>query len=216
MYAHLLDLTKPLWWTIDGVLSPDECAALVARVEAMGPTLAPVSRAEGAVIDEGMRNNTRVMFDDPAFAALLFERLRARVPEELKGMRVVGANERLRCYRYAPGQRFAPHYDGAFFRSEVERSLLTLIVYLNEGFAGGETGLLDVGRVITPKTGMALLFQHAILHEGAAVEAGVKYAARSDIMYREAPCARPSTPRRRGGVPSCRTRAHRGPPPRAR
>jgi prolyl 4-hydroxylase len=184
MYAHLVDLTKPLWWTIDGVLSPGECADLVARIEAMKPTPAPVSRAEGAVIDLGTRNNTRVMFDDPAFAALLFERVRPHVPAELKGMRVASANERLRCYRYAPGQRFAPHYDGAFIRSDVERSLLTLIVYLNEGFAGGETGLLELDRVVTPRTGMALLFQHAILHEGAAVKAGVKYALRSDVMYR--------------------------------
>jgi predicted 2-oxoglutarate/Fe(II)-dependent dioxygenase YbiX len=184
MYAHLLDLTKPLWWTVDGVLSPGECADLVARIDAMGPTLAPVSRAEGAVVDPGVRNNTRVMFDDLAYAGLLFERVRAHVPPEMKGMRVVGANERLRCYRYAPGQRFAPHYDGAFLRSDVERSLLTLIVYLNEGFAGGETGLLDLDRVVTPRTGMALLFQHAILHEGAAVTAGVKYAVRSDVMYR--------------------------------
>jgi prolyl 4-hydroxylase len=184
MLANLVDLTKPLWWTVDGVLSPGECARLVARIEAMGPTLAPVSRATGPVVDEGTRNNTRVIFDDPAFAGLLFERLRPHVPAELSGMRAAAANERLRCYRYAPGQRFAPHYDGSFYRCPGERSLLTLLVYLNEGFSGGETGLLDVDRVITPKTGMALLFQHAILHEGARVRAGVKYAARSDIMYR--------------------------------
>ena len=143
MYAHLVDPTKPLWWTVDGVLSPGECADLIARIDAMGPTLAPVSRAEGAVIDEGMRSNGRVIFDDPALAGLLFERVRPHVPAELSGMRAVAANERLRCYRYAPGQRFAPHYDGSFYRSDVERSLLTLIVYLNEGFSGGETGLLE-------------------------------------------------------------------------
>jgi prolyl 4-hydroxylase len=184
MYAHLVDLTKPLFWTVDGVLSPTECAALVTRIEAMGPTLAPVSRAEGPVIDERTRNNTRVIFDDHALAGVLFERLRPSVPALLSGMRAAAANERLRCYRYTPGQRFAPHYDGSFYRNDVERSLLTVLVYLNEGFSGGETALLDVGRVIKPKTGMALLFQHAILHEGACVTAGVKYVARSDVMYR--------------------------------
>jgi prolyl 4-hydroxylase len=184
MYAALLDLKKPLWWTVDDVLSPGECAAMIGRIEAMGPKLAPISRAEGPVIDTGTRNNTRVMFDDPAFASLLFERLRPRLPAELSGMRAVGANERLRCYRYAPGERFAPHYDGSFIRSDEERSLLTLLVYLNDGFAGGETALLELGRVIKPRAGMALLFQHAILHEGARVESGLKYAARSDIMYR--------------------------------
>ncbi|MFO0757118.1 MAG: 2OG-Fe(II) oxygenase [Byssovorax sp.] len=184
MYAFHLDLQKPLYWTVDGILSPAECDALIARIDALGPTVAPVSRAEGPVLDLGTRNNTRVMFDDEALAAQLFARVRPHVPAELGGRRVVGANERLRCYRYAPGQRFAPHYDGAFYRSAEERSLLTFLVYLNDGFTGGETAMLDFHEKIRPKPGRALLFQHAILHEGCEVRAGVKYAIRSDIMYR--------------------------------
>jgi predicted 2-oxoglutarate/Fe(II)-dependent dioxygenase YbiX len=184
MYANLVDLTKPLSWTVDAVLSPDECATLIARIEAAGPEVAPINLARGSVVDLDTRNNARVMFDDPELAALLFERVRARLPGELMGMRVAGANERVRCYRYQPGQRFAPHYDGSFARSRSERSLLTLLVYLNQGFEGGETALLDLDETVTPRTGRALLFQHAILHEGCAVIRGVKYAARSDIMYR--------------------------------
>jgi len=184
VYAAHLDLSKPLYWTVDDLLTPAECQALIARIEAAGPSIAPVSRAEGAVVDLDTRNNTRVMFDDPALAALLFTRVEAHVPAELSQRRAVGANERLRCYRYAPGQRFAPHYDGAYFRSATERSLLTFLVYLNEGFTGGETSFLDFHENIRPKTGRALLFQHAILHEGCEVRAGVKYAVRSDIMYR--------------------------------
>ena len=52
-------------------------------------------------------------------------------------MTPVGANERFRCYRYKPGQKFAAHYDGAFERDETERSLLTFMVYLNDDFEGG-------------------------------------------------------------------------------
>lgn len=184
MYAHLIDLSRPLWFTLDGVLSPDECRALIARIEAAGPTVAPVSRAEGPVVDLGTRNNTRVMFDDPELAALLYARVADRLPATISGREVVGANERLRCYRYAAGQRFAPHYDGAFARNLQERSKLTFIVYLNEEFTGGETAMLDLDEVIVPRTGRALLFQHAILHEGCEVTSGVKYAVRSDIMYR--------------------------------
>ena len=87
-----------------------------------------------------------------------------------------GANERLRCYRYAPGQRFAPHHDGSFFRSDDERSLLTFMIYLNEGFEGGETALLDLERVIVPRTGMALLFQHP--HKFARMDAFLAKRAR--------------------------------------
>ena len=189
MYAHLIDFSQPLSFTIDGVLSPDECRALIARIDAAGPSVAPVSRAEGPVLDLEMRNNTRVMFDDAEHAALLYERVRCRLPKTISGRDVVGANERVRCYRYAVGQRFAPHYDGAFVRNKEERSKLTFIVYLNEGFTGGETAMLDFDEVIVPRTGRALLFQHAILHEGCAVTSGVKYAVRSDIMYRLPPAA---------------------------
>jgi hypothetical protein len=37
---------------------------------------------------------------------------------------------------------------------------------------------------IKPRTGMRLLFQQSIIHEGSVVTAGVKYVARTDRMYR--------------------------------
>jgi hypothetical protein len=55
------------------------------------------------------------------------------------------------------------------------------MVYLNEGFAGGETAFLD--RVVTPRTGRALIFRHELPHEGRPVERGLKYALRTDIMF---------------------------------
>lgn len=184
MKMHRIDISQPLSFTIDGVLTPDECRALIARIEAAGPKIAPVSYPGGPVVDLGVRNNTRVMFDDPELAALLYARVVDRLPATMSGGSVVGANERLRCYRYEPGQYFAPHHDGAFVRYAHERSTLTFMIYLNEEFTGGETAILDLGEVVVPKTGRALLFQHAILHEGCEVKSGVKYAVRSDIMYR--------------------------------
>jgi len=106
----------------------------------------------------------------------------------MHGLQVVGANERLRCYRYRPGQRFGPHFDGAFQRSDNERSILTFIIYLNEGFEGGETTFLDLGEAVGPRTGLGLFFQHPVLHEGSEVTSGVKYAIRSDIMYSKSEC----------------------------
>jgi predicted 2-oxoglutarate/Fe(II)-dependent dioxygenase YbiX len=179
-----LDHGGPLVFTIDGVLSRDECAQLIARIDALGPTVAPITTAAGPVMRTDVRNNTRVMFDDPAFAQLLFERVAPHVPARLCGMRPVGANERFRCYRYENEQRFAPHYDGAFVRDEREESLLTFMVYLNEGFAGGDTRFYDYDVSVTPRAGMALLVQHFTLHEGGSVTAGVKYALRTDVMYR--------------------------------
>ena len=58
------------------------------------------------------------------------------------------------------------------------------MLYLDEGFAGGATTFLDWERVVVPRTGAALVFQHFLLHEGSVVEAGVKYVLRTDAMYR--------------------------------
>ena len=180
-----LDHTAPLVATIANVLSPVECTEAIARIESLGPTAAPITTSRGFVMAPNIRNNERVMFDDPALAAQLFARIAAHLPPALCAMTPVGANERFRGYRYTPGQRFAPHYDGAFVRNDRERSLLTLIVYLDEGCAGGHTNFLDFDISVTPRIGMALVFQHLLLHEGAEVTAGHKYVLRSDVMYRE-------------------------------
>ena len=93
---------------------------------------------------------------------------------------------RLRCYRYAPGQFFAPHFDGSFVRGPAERSLLTLMVYLNEPPEGGETHFVDAEVTVKPRAGLALLFDHHLLHESRTLRAGLKYAVRSDVMFRAA------------------------------
>ncbi|CAN5769996.1 hypothetical protein BH11MYX2_BH11MYX2_12920 [soil metagenome] len=179
-----LDHSGPFVWSVPNVLTAAECAALIARIEEAGPTDAPITTMSGAVMMPDVRNNTRVMFDDHARATLVYERIAHTLPSPLHLARPIAANERFRCYRYEPGQRFAPHYDGCFARTDTERSELTLMVYLNDDFSGGATEFHDFDRTATPRTGMALLFQHRLLHEGCTVTRGVKYVLRSDVMYR--------------------------------
>ena len=96
-------------------------------------------------------------------------------------------NERFRFYRYDPGQRFAPHFDGYFGRENGDRSQLTFMVYLNSDFVGGETKFYDENRTVRltvrPAQGMAVGFEHLQLHEGAPVVSGRKYVLRTDVMY---------------------------------
>ena len=182
---HELATRNPLVLTLEGVLTAPECKALIERIEAAGPTAAPITTNRGFVMMPDVRNNSRVMFDDTELAALLFERVRPFVPERLEGhWKLCGANERLRCYRYAPGEYFAPHFDGAYVRHPNEKSLLTFMVYLNECEAGGHTGFEDLELEVRPSPGRALLFNHRLRHEGATVVKGIKYAVRSDLMYR--------------------------------
>jgi prolyl 4-hydroxylase len=169
-------------YTVPSVLSVEECSAYIALIEGIGFSAAPINMAGGRErIMSGVRNNTRVMFDDPQTAASLWARLSSEIPVFLNGRQGIGLNERLRFYRYEPGQRFAPHSDGSYTSPTGDRSLLTLMVYLNEGFEGGETKFNEVD--VVPQTGMALIFKHELWHEGAEVMSGRKYVLRTDVMY---------------------------------
>jgi prolyl 4-hydroxylase len=180
MYAGHLDLTKELLWTVDDVLSKQDCQAYVCRMLDADAEVAPIVGG----VDREVRNNTRVMWDDAAEAASLLARVRSRVPSTLSGMDLAGANPRLRLYRYGPGERHGVHWDTVVELEDGIRSLLTLVFYLNDDFEGGETDFPELGRRIAPRTGRALLFQHRISHEAMAVRAGAKFVLRTDVLYR--------------------------------
>jgi hypothetical protein len=183
--GDMLDHTGPLVFTIADVLSAPECAALIARIDEAGPKAAPITTSRGFEMRPEIRNNTRVMFDDVELARDLFSRVADRMPAKLCNRNPCGANERFRCYRYEPGQYFATHMDGAFRRNEHECSELTFMVFLNDGFKGGDTRFHDFDVDVVPKTGLALFFQHRLWHEGSELREGVKYVLRSDVMYRD-------------------------------
>ena len=185
MIAAELDLAKPFIFELPGLLSTDECERWIARIKKLGTDLATINTRTGAQVESLIRNNRRVIIDDIDSAFDLFKRVKDHVPHEIHGGKLVGVNERLRCYEYEPGQRFAPHSDGAFVRNEHEQSWYTFMVYLNDAFEGGETVFfVEPEIVIKPKIGMALFFQHPIIHESSEIKSGVKYALRADLMYR--------------------------------
>lgn len=174
--------------------TPDECAEHIRLSEESGYDDAPISTGRGAVIRKDVRNNDRVMIDDPTLAAVLFARAEPLLPANFLIWKPVGLNERFRYYRYTKGQKFDWHFDGAFTRDNGESSKLTFMIYLNDGFVGGETvfNLKRLGAVrdtdpvlrVFPTAGTALVFRHDVLHTGAMVLDGVKYVIRTDVMYR--------------------------------
>lgn len=185
MYAGHLDLEAKLVWTVDDALSSANCDAYIAKMRAGSAEVAPIVGHDGApVIELETRNNTRMMWDDEAEANALLARVRGSVPERLSSLGLIGANPRLRLYRYEPGQRHAVHWDTVVELDGGVRSLLTLVFYLNDDFEGGATDFPDLGKAIVPQRGRALLFQHRILHEATAVTRGEKYVLRTDLLYR--------------------------------
>jgi hypothetical protein len=171
-------------FTIPGFFSTTECRAVIETAERLGFEAAPITTARGFVMAPDVRNNTRVMFDDETLAAGLWKRLEARIAGSA-AWSPIGLNERFRIYRYDPEQAFRWHRDGAFVRSDDERSFLTFMVYLNGGFDGGATEFED--ETVVPAEGLGVVFSHGLRHQGAEVASGRKYVLRTDIMFRRAP-----------------------------
>ncbi|MCX4240868.1 2OG-Fe(II) oxygenase [Paraliomyxa miuraensis] len=169
--------------TIDGVLTDHECEALVREAEDIGFADAPITTFVGFEMRPEVRNNTRVILDDHARAGWLWDRMVQWMPAEYRRLRVVGLNERFRFYRYREGQYFQWHRDGSYWRSDEELSMLTLMLYLNDGFLGGRTEFVD-HPAVEPRRGTALVFAHGLMHRGAPVLRGTKYVLRTDVMYR--------------------------------
>lgn len=185
MISDELDVKKPFIFELENILTPKQCETWIKRIQDANPQPAPINTPRGTAIVDQIRNNNRVIFDKEEWANELLEPIKDEVPDEIHGMSLCGINERLRCYEYLPGQRFAPHPDGAFVRNDSEQSFYTYIIYLNEDFKGGETTfIVEPEIVIKPETGKGLFFQHPIIHEGVEVTAGKKYVVRTDLMYR--------------------------------
>jgi hypothetical protein len=168
--------TEQMLWTVEQIYTPSECGHIVTLIESSSPTLATNNPL--------YRDQDRVIRDGPAFATDLFRRLRPHLPERMGQLRQSGLNDRLRFYRYRPGQRFEPHMDHWYRPNDRQITLHTVLVYFNDDFEGGETVFQEqFDRTVVPKIGMAAVFQHKLRHEGRPLRKGTKYAMRSDVIY---------------------------------
>lgn len=196
MYLGHFDFEHRLLWTVPELFSAAECAAIVAGASEHAWLPATVNSATGRVVERVVRDSSTAVLRDPALAADLYRRVRDHVPARMSGeiggrgrvgMDVAGVHVPVRIYRYEPGQHFGLHQDQSYFGEDGTKSLLTLMVYLNEDFGGGETDFPEQGQLIVPRTGTALLFQHMLLHAGNRVTSGSKLVLRSDVLYRPEP-----------------------------
>eukprot|EP00750_Incisomonas_marina_P028762 INCI69.1.p1 GENE.INCI69.1~~INCI69.1.p1 ORF type:complete len:261 (+),score=33.42 INCI69.1:242-1024(+) len=124
-----------------------------------------------------------------------------------------GVFPRLRLYKYDAGDAFPEHIDYKVKQTTVledgsrvtKQSVYTLLVYLNNDFTGGRTGYWPDHKgihcrflrehekqhasikkhqvSIKPQTGLAVLQDQNVLHEGLPVKQGTKYILRTDIVF---------------------------------
>lgn len=184
-------------YVVPNLLSPSECHTEIQKGSELGFSEQRFGiRLNGEPAPEARQ---RTHCDDVPHAEFIWQRLAVSLPTAAElfpdgthadpplslpaiQWRAVGLNERLRWYRYGVGQRFSVHTDFSHMKNELERSLLTLIVFLNDDFQGGGTRFETA--TVTPRAGQALVFPHELLHEGLPVTRGVKTILRSDVMFR--------------------------------
>ncbi|ESP04160.1 hypothetical protein LOTGIDRAFT_170992 [Lottia gigantea] len=171
------------------VFTPEECEDFIEITEKRGYEEALVNIGAGMQsLMTDIRNSDRCIVDSHEEAEKIWQRIKDFIPSEWKKRSVLGLNERLRFLRYDAGGFFKPHYDGNYIRENGEKSYITILLYLNEGFDGGSTTFLSAmneeERVeFVPQTGTILVFQHDILHEGSKLINARKYALRTDVMF---------------------------------
>jgi len=192
MDKKIFNYSDKVWGVIDFITS-EQCKQFIAKSETTGFDEAAINVGGHQEVFKQVRNNERILFDDLALAESLFIQLKPYIPEQIEDWRVSGLNERFRFYRYDKYQFFRWHKDGVYKRSEHEESKLTFMIYLNDEFDGGSTDFKCTEKVegsksyeeyrVWPKSGMALLFYHKLLHQGAPITHGRKYILRTDVMY---------------------------------
>lgn len=177
-----------------GFLSPEECAAVIARIDAQRR---PSDLADHELDDPYFRTSETCDLspDDPLIAALdqriaAYAGLDPRHGETMQGQ------------RYAVGQEFKLHTDyfepgGAGYEQYCEVSgqrTWTVMIYLNKPDDGGATRFKQIDKIIQPETGKLLAWNNldaegrpnpATLHQGMKVRRGVKYIITK--WYRERP-----------------------------
>ncbi|HKE58095.1 MAG TPA: hypothetical protein VKB46_15385, partial [Pyrinomonadaceae bacterium] len=82
MIASELDPERPFIFEIPAVFSAEECGQWISRIQSAGTEVATINTRRGTQVDSQIRNNRRVIFDDPDWATTLYERVKEKVPQE--------------------------------------------------------------------------------------------------------------------------------------
>ncbi|UJR16991.1 hypothetical protein I4U23_003889 [Adineta vaga] len=173
------------------------------------------------------RNSARLIVMDDRLARTLWRRLKFNnkltklitntrpLGFNVQGQwKLSGVNPAMRLNKYQTNQHFSPHKDAQYAPSGDERSLFSLIIYLNDNYEHGQTkfyfpkqtptldtkgltiqeeinaygGLQNGYECVTiqPKKGYAILFTHNLLHEAVAPQGidAERFVLRSDVIVK--------------------------------
>ncbi len=174
---------------VDGLLSAEDCRYIIA----MGAPHLIRSRVADPDSEGWIQHPGRTS-DDTAFGPILedfhLRLLQLRMAAAI-GMEFTCA-EPMVMLHYGPGQEYFPHRDYlppetlAANQPEAGQRAITLLCYLSEVDAGGQTIFPKPNRIVTPRAGRAVAFWNLddegrpdadSLHAGLPVQSGEKWLA---------------------------------------
>ncbi len=179
---------SPRIWTAKGFASPAECAWLRARTDGKLKPAKMYDRVRQTSSFTAIRNNSDHFFDVLEGGVIL---VLMRVRISLLVSLPVPHFEPPQMLHYAPGQELRAHFDtlrendagygkdGAYAGDRV----VTFLLYLNEGYAGGETEFMKAGFRNKGGMGDGIFFANLkdgktdrmSLHAGRPIVSGEKY-----------------------------------------
>jgi prolyl 4-hydroxylase len=194
----LARMARPSTAILANVLSVGECDRLIAAAR---PRLKPslvVDPITGLDVAKDHRSSLG-MFFRPSETPLI-GKIERRIAELID--RPIENGEGLQILHYPTGAESTPHFDYLMPANEANRlsvarsgqRVCTLIMYLNDVPAGGETTFPESGWSVVPRKGHAVYFEYgnaagqtdpASLHAGAPVLSGEKWIATKWVRSRK-------------------------------
>lgn len=181
-------LINPNVALINNLMSEDECQILIRMAQGKLKRSEVVAPRTGASEVSGARTSEGAHFERGEGAVV--QRLEARI-EALTGVPVING-EPLQMLHYSIGGEYKPHHDyfdpkepgTAVLTKAGGQRLATMIIYLNDVEAGGETVFPELELAVKAVRGSAVYFEYQnqkgeldlrCLHGGAPVARGEKW-----------------------------------------
>jgi predicted 2-oxoglutarate/Fe(II)-dependent dioxygenase YbiX len=180
----------PRVWRADGFATPAQCDKLIALAQGKLAPAKMYDRKRQTLQFDAIRNNSEFLFDiTHANVMMVLMRIRIGLLVSLP----VPHMEPPQILHYAPGQELRAHYDflrdsgqaGGYGRDGNYKGdrVVTFLIYLNDGYEGGETEFVKAGLRYKGRKGDALFFTNmrdgkpdpTSLHCGTPVTQGEKW-----------------------------------------
>jgi len=184
----LFALEHPRVIGLEGLLSDDECSALIEAATVRMSRSLTVESASCTSTAHVARTSFGMFFQRGE--NIVVQRVEERIARLVSWP--VERGEGLQVLNYQAGAQYLPHYDyfdpaasAAFANSQCGgQRVATVVVYLNDPIAGGETSFPQAGLVVAPRRGNAVFFSYPTpspetktLHGGEPIVTGEKWVA---------------------------------------